>query len=366
MNSDDIPSDDSTSDQIQGDHVQGDQVHQGYDLESGMLVRAHEWIDLFPWLRLLRVLRVAGSPSLLVLTAGVFALWIAGEQLIIGPLESTQATQSITENPDSIMGNSKWFSPDRLLLWTESAWRRIAMIVWSVLIWSPLAMLLVRQGGLLTAGRTLMPLGPELSLATKRTPAAWLAAIVPFLCLIPFALPALLAGWVATWLPNFQPLQIFIGVIVALIALPSGLLAFGAHVAIPISWAALMNEQDADPLDSLSRGYEYLFRRPLQLVFYLLVSAIFLTIIGALAIAVAISASAFASITLSFVGAPKESMETAVSILDCFPAVVVLTLFWSLLGGIYLLLRYDAGNQEVEDLWQAPLVERPSLPELPK
>ena len=39
-------------------------------------------------------------------------------------------------------------------------------------------------------------------------------------------------------------------------------------------------------------------------------------------------------------------------IFGAFPTVVVLTLLWGLVGGVYLLLRYDAGGQEVEDLWQ--------------
>ena len=60
-------------------------------------------------------------------------------------------------------------------------------------------------------------------------------------------------------------LEFVLALVAAAIALPCGILAFGANVAVPLSWAALTNERDPDPLDSLSRGYEYLFRRPLRL-----------------------------------------------------------------------------------------------------
>jgi hypothetical protein len=46
------------------------------------------------------------------------------------------------------------------------------------------------------------------------------------------------------------------------------------------------------------------------------------------------------------------------------PAVVTYTLSWSLIGGIYLLLRQDAGGQEVEDLWIESAQPAVTLPEL--
>ena len=57
--------------------------------------------------------------------------------------------------------------------------------------------------------------------------------------------------------------------IAALLAIPCGVLVFGANFAVPLGWAAMAVEREPDPLDALSRGYEYLYRRPLQLVMYL-------------------------------------------------------------------------------------------------
>jgi hypothetical protein len=250
------------------------------------------------------------------------------------------------------------FDPDR------SGWNLVAMLVWSIIAWTPLAMLLARQGALLTAVRSMMAFGPGISLATRRAPAGWLAALVPLLCVLPFVAILLVIGWCSTWFAEIQSLRLIAASIGALVALPAGLLAFGSYVAIPISWAALINEQEADPLDALSRGYEYLFRRPVQLVFYAVISMLLLAIVGLLASAIAWSASEIASSALWFAGASDVLQRITSSILWRFPAVVVLTLTWSLVGGIYLLLRCDAGGQEVEDLWQPATAERPSLPEL--
>lgn len=358
---DPVGSDQVGNDRVHSDQVHSDQIHQGYDLETGMLVRAHEWIDLFPWLRLVRVLRVAGSPPLLMLTAIVLSLWFAGGQLILGE-NAIDSEQAVVD-----AGQATGVLASRLLGSSEtSLGRRVAAVIWATVIWSTLGLFLARQGALLTAGRTLISLGPGLSLSARRTPASWLAALIPFVCLLPFALAALLIGWLTSFLPEIWPVQGLLGLIVALIALPSGLLTFGAMFAVPISWAALANERDADSLDSLSRGYEYLYRRPVQLVLYVLIGLLLMSIAGGLAWGVSMTACQLASITLGSVGASPQLTTSTRNVLQLLPPVVVATLFWSLLGGVYLLLRRDAGGQEVEDLWIAPAVDRPALPELPK
>ena len=56
---------------------------------------------------------------------------------------------------------------------------------------------------------------------------------------------------------------------------------------------------------------------------------------------------------------------TSSNLLAHVPVVALLTAAGSLLGGVYLLLRYDAGGQQVEDLWQAEPRPRPPLPSIP-
>ncbi len=360
MNSDDVPSGNPDDD------ASADELHQGYDLETGLLARAHEWIDLLPPLRLLRTLRVAGSPTLLSLTAIVLAIWLIGRKVLLGHADPPRLSASAGEDLRLLVDYFRLLAPSSLLDPNRIGWRSAAVAIWSILIWSPVAMVLARAGALLVADRALMPFGPGLSLALRRTPWSWLVALVPVLCILPLLSIVFVLGWLASWSAEVRSLQMIAGLLAALLAVPCGLLAFGAHVAVPISWAALINEPAADPLDSLSRGYEYLLRRPVQLLAYGLLSMVLLTIIGSLASAVAWSAVASAELTLSAAGGSAEIQRVAREILWRLPVVVVLTLLWGLVGGVYLLLRQDAGNQEVEDLWEPPVAERTSLPELPK
>ena len=175
----------------------------------------------------------------------------------------------------------------------------------------------------------------------------------------------MLLGWLANLLGDVSWINSILAVVTVAIAIPCGILAFGANAAIPLSWAALANERDPDALDSLSRGYEYVFRRPLQLVLYLTISLVIVGVAVLLAIGVSEAAIQICSRLLGFCGTPENMIAATVNLLSHLPVVVLLTSMWSLLGGIYLLLRYDAGGQEVEDLWQPEPTPPPPLPSLP-
>ena len=336
--------------------LENEQIHQGYDLEEGMLARAHEWVDLFPWLRLLRVLRIAGSPPLLALTAITLSLWFAGKYAILGEVDSDsgQYVVHVAGQLTSILGG-----PD------HGSGYRFAAAIWTLAIWSPLLLCLSRQGALLTAGRTMMSLGQSVSHSLKRLPSCWLAALVPVGCVLPFAAGAVFIGWTSGWLPESKLLSAVIGSIVALMMLPCGLLGFGAFFAVPISWSALVNEPNADPIDSLSRGYEYLFRRPVHLAIYLTISVLLIATVTFLASGVSYVASELTNTLVGATGAPDAVVEASRTILIYLPHVVAVAVAGGLAGGIYLLLRSDAGNQEVEDIWIHSPEGRRELPELP-
>ena len=200
----------------------------------------------------------------------------------------------------------------------------------------------------------------------ERTPAAWISSIVPWACTLAIGLLIIVIGWMARLTGGIFPIEALLAVVAAGIAIPCGILAFGSCVAVPLGWAALANERDPDALDSLSRGYEALFRRPLRLALYLALSVGIVAIIGVVAYGVAAAASAVATLMLEVSGCSDNVPLITGRILRCFPLVVVITLMWSLVGGIYLLLRYDTGGQEVEDLWQPSPPSDPPLPEIPR
>lgn len=346
------------------------QMHDGYNLEAGFLTRLREWPDIFPWLRLIRILRVVGSPPLFGLVALTLVVWKIGITLLAleqatpeVPAIASTANQQFNFftafigqlNPASV------FDSEPEIVW----WKTLLGIGWSVFIWTPVVLLLTRQGGLLTAGRPLMPLSAALSLAMSRTLAGWLAALVPLGCVSMFAVLIMMIGWISGFVGDIIWLNSPLACATLLLAIPCGLLAFGANAAIPLSWAALANERDPDAMDSLSRGYEYILRRPLHLIAYLLVSAIIASTISFLAFGITKTAIQINSQILTFAHAADGMVITSSNLLAHVPVVALLTAAGSLLGGVYLLLRYDAGGQQVEDLWQAEPRPRPPLPSIP-
>lgn len=353
--------------------------HAGHDLESGVLARARSWVDVFGWIRLGRVMRVAGSPVMVALTALTTALWLPIWNLCLGsellwqlpPTSAHAVATTLWERPlwcaiSFIDLVQSLFAAAIFTPWTSDleGWLRLlASILWTILVWAPTAMILQRQGALLTAGRPMLPVGDVARWAARRYWRACAAAIVPALCIASILwavalLGALLGSVEETWV------MIPLAFVIAGIALPAGFLAFGSIVAVPISWAALINEREPDPLDSLSRGYEYLFRRPLQLLALLVVSLVILAVVAYLATFVVSLGYEMIAGPLALVSADFALAAYAQAWLRHCPLILGYTVSWALVGGIYLLLRFHAGGQEVEDLWITSAHPAQPLPEL--
>jgi hypothetical protein len=340
--------------------------------------RIREWYDVFPWMRLVRVLRVAGSPPLVSLTFACLGVWwlgqqqvlgVAGEQVVgetardgAGPVPFSAVSRPFVESTEVAFQTSP---ASMYALPLKSPWLRwLLATVWTLLVWTPIALLLIRQGALLTAGRSMAGLREASGIAASRVPRAWLAALVPTACVAVIALPIFLLGLAGAWVGELETLQTGVAIAMALIAILAGVLAFGAHFAVPLGWAAIATESNPDPLDSLSRGYEYLMRRPMSLVFYWLIASILTLVVAGLASGVASAAVMVVAGVLQYSDGAEPLLERTANILHWFPVAVAVTLAWGLVGGIYLLLRRDAGGQEVEDVWIPPAEPTPPLPSL--
>ena len=187
-------------------------------------------------------------------------------------------------------------------------------------------------------------------------------SFVPLACVCVIGFALLLTAWASrmgAWIET--PLSLF----AALIAVVCGILAFGSYFAVPIGWAALVNEKEPDVLDSLSRGYEYLYRRPMQMAMYWCIAIVILLVVVFFAEGVGLVGAKVSVTMMELAGASDSMIATTRSHLRLFPFVVSMTLFWSLAGGIYLLLRRDAGGQEIEDLWQPTSLPTKPLPKIP-
>ncbi|TWT82790.1 hypothetical protein CA13_42530 [Planctomycetes bacterium CA13] len=352
------------------------QTHQGHDLETGILGRVREWIDVFAWLRLVRTLRLAGSPPMILM--GVVTLliwwlgqhWILGEQLELVAIDGKSAS-AVSASQDSLMTTMRFV---RLMNATTvlsptindiRILRQFGSILWTVLIWSPAAIVFVRQGALLTAGRSMMSLRDVWRIALRRSPAAWVTAIVPLACVLVMGLAIYLITLVTQMAPESPWLLAPAAVAIVLISIPCGILAFGANVAVPLAWSALANERDPDALDSLSRGYEYLYRRPLHLILNALVAFILLLVVTFLITGIVSAAGMIALAILQWAGAPDGLERLIGRMLAIIPMATCFAFSWALVGGIYLLVRAEAGGQQVEDLWEPKRPPSRRLPKLP-
>ncbi|MFG0262947.1 MAG: hypothetical protein ACF788_11200, partial [Novipirellula sp. JB048] len=187
----------------------------------------------------------------------------------------------------------------------------------------------------------------------------------PLACIAMLATPIGAAGWVASLLPESSVAQFPLALVAAVLAIPCGLLGFGALAAVPLAWSAIVNERDPDLLDALSRGYEYLYRRPLPLLIYSVVAMLLLAVATGLISGVVAVAQGVAMTVLHWTAAPATMGKLTQQVLLQIPIAAVFALAWSLVGGIYLLIRFDAGGQQVEDLWVPPPATRDSFPNLP-
>jgi hypothetical protein len=347
--------------------------HRGYDLESGLIARVREWTDVFPWIRLARTLRASASPPMLLVTALLLFVWGIGQSLIsaslfddlpepVGPNAWTWSSQLANFGELSLYLKS--LIPASLF---TSGFTGVAPaeVVWAVFVWIPGAMILARQGALLTAGRPMMGLKTVSTHVFHRTLASWFAAFIPLACAAMLSVFVMLLGALSR-IVVFSWIEYVIAALIVVVAIPCGILVFGANIAVPLSWSALAIEENPDPLDSLSRGYEYLLRRPLKLILYLLIASVLAIIVALFASLIGHAAEAVVRFSFDLVGAAKNTQLATIDLLRWFPRLVWLTQMGTLCGGVYLLLRYDAGGQEVEDIWQPTPEPRVDLPELPQ
>ncbi|MFG0265311.1 MAG: hypothetical protein ACF8AM_09180 [Rhodopirellula sp. JB055] len=323
--------------------------------EQPLFDRVRTWTDVMPWLRLVRVARLAGAPVWLALVAIVDLIWRIGLEQMVG----RSAGGSLVEDgwrTSATLGDLIWTGPwsrpvpapwmDGLPLFM-SHW---AAVLWTFVCWTPVAMVLLRLGILLTAGRDLPGFVETWKIVGKRLKSAVVISALPGLCAFPLLLFLWIADGIATaerahseWAYVFAPLAIPAALVV-------GLLMAGAKAAIPFGLAALVSQEKVDAMDCLSRGYEVTFRRLPQFVLFLVPAVV----------VIAIVVGGWHLVVLAAASVMRNPVWTALVLR--FPITVGITSGWAMLGGVYLLLRQSAGGQEVEDVWDGPKPKSLQIP----
>ena len=331
------------------------EIHAGYDFESGMFSRMRSWVDVASWIRLTRIPRILASPShvVLVLVACVVTRTIASF-FVGGRLEPGR----FWELHSHIQLLVAMFQSTGPLLGS-------LLVAVMLIVWIPVIQFVCRGGAALAAGKPLPRAGQTLRLVGSRL---WRSLFVPILTCLCIA--ALMVGVFLIRLPSFVVDVPFVsgitGWAIGFAAIPVGILGFGALFAVPLALAAMVCEPTPDPIDSLSRGYESLYRRPLSLIWYVAFSGAMVFLFGMLLGGIG-GASVLAARIVALVISPNgDQIQAAVDAITMVVGAWQTTLAFGLLGGVYLLLRSDTGGQEAEDFWEPPAAPVEPLPELPK
>lgn len=330
------------------------EVHAGYEFEEGMFARVRCWVDLFPWVRLTRIPRLLASPAYVITVAIAWAM-TSFTFLLVYEQPIVDETAFSVEAPATRI----W----RAIRGADGAANAI-YVLFLIGLWSPVIQIVARGGAGLATGGGLPGFLASCGVVRSRLLQSYAVPFAPWLGAAALALVV----WVLR-VPGFlgwPPLSWLVGLGVGCLAIPLGILCFGALFAVPLALAAMVCEPDPDPIDSLSRGYEALFRRPLHFVFYLLFSLVLCSVAAVLLGGVCSAAWLASQAILSIVVPDPIQLRAAAVMIETVYWGWLFTLLFGLLGGTYLLLRFDAGGQEVEDFWHPPQQPPMDLPELPE
>lgn len=329
------------------------EIHAGYEFEDGMFSRVRSWVDVAPWIRLVRVLRVLASPVHVGTVTLAWALTLAAFSVVSG------------KYPDPRLGfESLMFQMTRGFL-MGAIYEQLLLIAFLLLLWIPVIQVVCRGGACLTSGKNLPSARVSLNLARSRLWKSYLVSIIPVLCILTFLIAAFLIR-VPSLLMDSSIVSIISGLIIGVVSIPIGILWFGAFFAIPLGIVAMVCERDPDAFDSLSRGYEFLFRRPLSVIWYAAVSMVLVYFAATLLGGVGWTSSLAVTTIISPVYPDQSQFQAAHGVIGLIVICWPMTLAFGLLGGVYLLLRRDACGQDVEDLWEPTGTPREPVPSLPK
>ena len=176
------------------------------------------------------------------------------------------------------------------------------------------------------------------------------------------------------------------GIVVALIGLMMALFAVGLLFGWPLMWSTIAAE-GSDAFDAFSRAYAYSFQRPLHYFAYATLSlvlgclgwclvAIFCeSVIGLAqwAISWGTGTERLTEIAAAWADSPKTALGLGTQLLAfsqagvrSFLTAFQYSFFWAAATGIYLLLRQDADQTEIDDIYLGDELAAPhGIPALP-
>ena len=355
------------------------------------------WEQVFPWLLLTRAARSALLVSVVVATllgalatavgwtaigriVGVeHAAWpIATEQLEQRvPVAASAATDIlpaadhlrpvVRQNPLArawAVVAGPWLN----VLSAEGMQQRIYLTLcglWSLAVWGLAGGVIAWVTAVRVSRREKAPVGAAASRAVK----VWLSAIggpvTTLLAAALLSLPIVVAGWFM----RYEGFAVVVGLAWGLVLLV-GLLLAALLLGLLVGWplmiiTAVVDRSDA--FDGISRALAYVFQRPLHLLWYLLVAGLLAWVVQ-WGVSVAAEATIAAAERIASVGAgaaraaelfdePQSASGWSSWLVEQWRKGIragvrwyPFALFWSLATGVYLLLRFQIDQTELDEL----------------
>jgi hypothetical protein len=264
----------------------------------------------------------------------------------------------------------RWFDPT--LNWEQLAFY-LGGGLWTLLVWSLIGGAITRTAVVRLGRDERVGLRESLEFSSRKLLSLLGATLLPLAAIFALGIPLFILGLLMRtnvgialggllWLP------------VGLIAFSMALFAIGVLFGWPLMWSTIATE-GSDAFDAISRSYAYTYQRPLQYLAYFL-GALLLGFLGWLM--VGLFCQAIVQMALLAVGAGTGSARMDVlrsvladrqaspSVLLTFGAALIgffnrcflglqvafaYSFMWSAAGAIYLLLRHDADQTEMDDVF---------------
>jgi hypothetical protein len=270
--------------------------------EAPVVVRQIIWRDVFPWLLLLRVFRVAISPGPLFLATLAVILcslswWTCGFLLLSKeefalekrpvllslPYQIRKLTVVVPDSVESVAARSNWAAipywdltePVRRLFDSRTSFRHVVYYfvgsLIAIVIWSFVGGVISRQ--------TLVELGAEqtydwfdgIGFVIRRYPQYLMAPLAPLIALVVMGLLLVPLGWLMR-----LDFGLFVAGLLWIFVIVFGLVAAWLMIGVLFGWPLMFgvigSKRDSDSLQAFSDSFSYVYGKPLHYLFYALVA----------------------------------------------------------------------------------------------
>ncbi|HEX6961447.1 MAG TPA: hypothetical protein VF175_06240 [Lacipirellula sp.] len=267
-------------------------------------VASIRWLSIAPWLILVRAARVSIMLRVLLLAVIGVLLTEAGwwvvdrvffDDPVIAPLVrfadppiavptaadlDVRAGESVALQLEAFGGplyrGWHWASQPFIQMFRVATWRSWFGLLldglWTVAVWALFGGAIARIAALyLTQGEAIGPMAALRSAAVRWLSTAG-APLLALLAIFVVALPLMLAGLLA-WFNIFALLEAALWFLALLVGVAIAILAIGLALGWPLMVSTVATER-TDAFDAISRGYAYVYQRPLHGLFYVLVAGL--------------------------------------------------------------------------------------------